>query len=84
MILRKLLGEVIQSLGIATQEQIELALLRQQQMVQAKAVPEEVQRTELISQARSPGLSDYLISSSSTSKASVEFGGIVGGLPAAL
>ena len=53
MILKKLLGDIIENLGFATRQQIEVALSKQRQMFSAQTIPEQVQRPQLIAQARS-------------------------------
>jgi transcriptional regulator with GAF, ATPase, and Fis domain len=52
MILRKLLGEIMASMGFLTRQQLNEALRRQKEVSEGKRLPERVQRASLVSQAR--------------------------------
>jgi len=52
MTLRKLLGQVMIDMGFATQRQLKEALQRQRRIFEEKILPERVQRTSIVSEAR--------------------------------
>jgi signal transduction histidine kinase/CheY-like chemotaxis protein len=52
MILKKLLGEIMTNMGFLTKEQLDEALHKQRSLFEEKTLPERVQRTSLVSEAR--------------------------------
>jgi len=52
MIVKELLGEIMTKKGFLTEEQLEMALERQRQIFEEKALPERLDRANLVSQAR--------------------------------
>jgi signal transduction histidine kinase/ActR/RegA family two-component response regulator len=52
MIVKELLGEIMTKKGFLTEEQLEMALERQRQIFEEKALPERLDRASLVSQAR--------------------------------
>jgi signal transduction protein with GAF and PtsI domain len=66
MLLKKLLGEILADMGFVTKQHLEEALTKQRKMCREKALPERLQRTRLISEARlatntTPALGQILI-----------------------
>jgi two-component system cell cycle sensor histidine kinase/response regulator CckA len=66
MILKQLLGKIMTSMGLITRQQLEEALERQRTIFKEKILPERVQRTSLVSEARlatetTPSLGQILI-----------------------
>ena len=52
MIVKELLGEIMTKKGFLTEKQLEMALQRQRQIFEEKALPERLDRASLVSQAR--------------------------------
>ena len=66
MILKQLLGKIMTSMALITRQQLEEALQRQRTIFKEKILPERVQRTSLVSEARlatetTPSLGQILI-----------------------
>ena len=73
MLLRKLLGEILADMGFVAKQHLDEALTKQREMCQEKALPERLQRTRLISEARlaankTPSLGQILIDMGVTTK----------------
>ena len=73
MILKKLLGEILADMGFVTKQHLEDALTKQKEMFRKKALPERLQRTKLISEARlaantTPALGQILVDMGVTTK----------------
>ena len=73
MILKKLLGEILADMGFVTKQHLEDALTKQKEMFRKKALPERLQRTTLISEARlatntTPALGQILVDMGVTTK----------------
>ncbi len=52
MLLKKLLGEILADMGFVTKQDLDDALTKQRNMYKEKVLPERLQRTRLISEAR--------------------------------
>lgn len=52
MILKKLLGEILVDMGFVTSQQLDRAIQEQKKAFKEKPLPERLQRTELVSEAR--------------------------------
>lgn len=66
MLLKKLLGEILADMGFVTKQHLEEALTKQRKICREKVLPERLQRTRLISEARlaantTPALGQILI-----------------------
>ena len=66
MLLKKLLGEILAEMGFVTKQHLDEALAKQRKISEEKALPERLQRTRLISEARlatntTPALGQILI-----------------------
>ncbi|MBC8548814.1 MAG: GAF domain-containing protein, partial [Candidatus Brocadiales bacterium] len=73
MLLRKLLGEILTDMGFVAKQHLDEALSKQRRMCKEKALPERLQRTRLISEARlatktTPALGQILIDMGVTTK----------------
>ena len=55
MILKKMIGNTLKDLGFVTQTQLDEALKKQKQIFKSKILPEKLNRTQLISEARFSG-----------------------------
>ena len=55
MILKKMIGNTLKDLGFVTQTQLDEALKKQKQIFKSKILPEKLNRTQLISEARISG-----------------------------
>ena len=77
MLLRKLLGEILADMGFVTKQHLDEALTKQRKICKEKALPERLQRTRLISEARLaaktiPALGQILIDMGVTTKDQLE------------
>ncbi len=66
MLLKKLLGEILADMGFVTKRHLDEALTKQRKMYKEKVLPERLQRTRLISEARlaantTPALGQILV-----------------------
>jgi len=73
MLLKKLLGEILADMGFVTKQHLEEALTKQREMHKEEVLPERLQRTRLISEARlaintTPALGQILIDMGVTTK----------------
>ena len=55
MILKKMIGNILKDLGFVTQTQLDEAVKKQKQIFKSKILPEKLNRTQLISEARISG-----------------------------
>ena len=73
MLLKKLLGEILADMGFVTKRHLDEALKKQRKMYKEKVLPERLQRTRLISEARlatntTPALGQILVDMGVTTK----------------
>ena len=73
MLLKKLLGEILSEMGFVTKQNLEEALIKQREMHNEEVLPERLQRTRLISEARlatntTPALGQILVDMGVTTK----------------
>ena len=73
MLLKKLLGEILSEMGFVTKQNLEEALTKQREMHNEEVLPERLQRTRLISEARlatntTPALGKILVDMGVTTK----------------
>ena len=77
MLLKKLLGEILSEMGFVTKQNLEEALIKQREMHNEEVLPERLQRTRLISEARlatntTPALGQILVDMGVTTKDQLE------------
>ncbi len=77
MLLKKMLGEILAEMGFVTKQHLDEALAKQSEMFKEGALPERLQRTRLISEARlaankTPALGQILIDMGVTTKEQLE------------
>ena len=73
MLLKKLLGEILAEMGFVSKQHLEEALTKQKEMHNEEVLPERLQRTKLISEARlatntTPALGQILVDMGVTTK----------------
>ena len=73
MLLKKLLGEILAEMGFVTKQHLEEALTKQRELHNEEVLPERLQRTRLISEARlatntTPALGQILVDMGVTTK----------------
>jgi signal transduction histidine kinase len=60
MALKKLIGEILSDLGVVSQDQIEEALRRQREIFEDRTLPDRVERSRLVAEARATGVSERI------------------------
>ena len=60
MALKKMIGEILEDLGLVTQRQLESALKKQKEISEKNILPERLKRTQLVAEARFTGKVDTI------------------------
>ncbi len=60
MALKKLIGEILSDLGVVSPAQVEEALRRQKEIFEGRTLPDRVERSRLVAEARAAGASERI------------------------
>ncbi|MGD8367591.1 MAG: response regulator [Desulfobacterales bacterium] len=60
MALKKLIGEILSDLGVVSPAQVEEALRRQKEIFEGRTLPDRVERSRLVAEARASGISERI------------------------